>query len=481
MLVLVALGLVLLLAVVSIRTLTFRSKQLLVEPLPHQEMDDQARIADRFARALQFETVTGGSGEAFLGLHQYLAEAFPLVHRTLTRETVGEYSLLYTWQGSDPSAKPILLLAHMDVVPVEPGTEADWTYPPFGGDVADGYIWGRGALDMKVGVVGILEAVETLLREGFGPRRTIYLAFGHDEESGGQDGAARIAALLRSRGVEPAYVLDEGLAITDGIVPFVSRPVAPIGIAEKGKVALEIIATGPGGHASMPYIPTAIGALGDAIRRLERHQPAPRLEGATRRLFEYVGPEMSLVGRAVFANMWLFGWLTERKLVARPETNALVRTTVATTMIDGGVEEDLLPTVARAVVNVRILPGDSIAGVVEHVRRVIDDDSISIHALRETAFEPSRVSDVESQSFRALQRTVHEVFPDVIVALSLTPASTDARHYESLAADSYRFLPMRVTRDDLKRVHGTNERIAVGNYAEIVLFYARLIRNSHGT
>ncbi|UCC83488.1 MAG: M20 family peptidase [Gemmatimonadota bacterium] len=477
----VVLGLLLLSTVISVRTFRFRSRQLLVTPIPHREIGDRMRIAERLAGALQFETVTGGSGAVFLELHRYLEETFPLVQGTLTRETVGEYSLLYTWRGSEAPARPILLLAHLDVVPVEPGTAADWTYPPFAGRVADGFIWGRGALDVKVGVVGILEAVEALLRDGFRPRRTIYLAFGHDEESGGREGAARIATLLRSRGIELDYVLDEGLAITDGIVPGVSRPVALVGLAEKGKVALELTARARGGHASMPHLPTAIGILGAAIQKLERRQPAARLAGATRQLFEYVGPEMSRAKRTAFANLWLFEWLAVRKLVACPETNALVRTTVATTMINGGVEEDLVPTVARAVVNVRILPGDSIAGVVAHLRRVIDDGRVSVELLDHSAFEPSTVSDVESESFAALQRTIQEVFPGVIVAPSLALARTDARHYESLAANSYRFLPMRVTADDLRRVHGTDERIAVDNYEEIVRFYARLIRNSAGT
>ncbi len=477
----VVLGLLLLSTVISVRTLRFRSRQLPVTPIPRREIGDRMPIAERLARALRFETVTGGSGAAFLELHRYLEEAFPLVHGTLEKESVGEYSLLYTWHGSAAAARPILLLAHLDVVPVEPGTAADWTYPPFAGRVVDGYIWGRGALDVKVGVVGILEAVESLLRDGFRPRRTIYLAFGHDEESGGGEGAARIAALLRSRGVEFDYVLDEGLAITHGIMPGVSRPVALVGLAEKGKVALQLTARGRGGHGSMPHLPTAIAILGAAIEKLERRQPAPRLAGPTRRLFEYVGPEMSRPGRAAFANLWLFGWLTERKLVAKPETNALARTTLTTTMISAGVEEDLIPTVARAVVNARILPGDSVAGVVAHVRRVIDDSRVSVEVAESSASEPSTVSDVESESFAALQRTIQEVFPDVIVAPSLVLARTDARHYESLAADSYRFLPMRVTADDLRRVHGTDERIAVENYEEIVRFYARLIRNSAGT
>jgi carboxypeptidase PM20D1 len=473
-------GIALFVVVVAMNTLRFGSKQLHVAAAPYDTALNQMRLAQHLAGALRFETVTGQPGEEFRALHQYLEDTFPRVHTTLMKEAVENYSLLYTWTGTDPNALPVLLLAHLDVVPVESGTEDDWTYPPFEGRVADGYVWGRGALDVKVGVVGILDAVEALLADGFHPRRTIYLALGHDEESGGRDGAANIAALLQARGIEVEYVLDEGLAITEGIMPGVSRPVALIGIAEKGKVALELTAQGAGGHASMPSLPTAIGILSTAIHNLERHQPSPSVEGPARALFRFVGPEMSLPKRVLFANTWLFGPLIKRKLVASSGTNALIRTTMATTMTEAGVEEDLVATTASAVVNVRILPGDSIAGVVERVRTTIDDTRVTIRVLEHTAFEPSGVSDIESETFATLQRTIHEVFPDVLVAPSLALGRTDTRHYDMLTRSSFRFLPMRVGTDDLARIHGTDERIAVDNYEEIVRFYARLIRNSDG-
>ena len=210
-------------------------------------------------------------GKEFLALHEYLKETFPKVHSGLTKETINDYSLLYTWKGSDETLKPILLMAHLDVVPVEPASEADWQHPPFEGQIQDGYIWGRGALDDKAGVMGLLEAVETLLAEGFRPKRTIYLAFGHDEELGGPNGAAKIAELLLSRKVELDYVLDEGLIIANGILP-VSKPVALIGIAEKGFVSLELSVETEGGHSSMPPPNTAIGILSEAVNKLEEGQ-----------------------------------------------------------------------------------------------------------------------------------------------------------------------------------------------------------------
>ncbi|MGH9903657.1 MAG: M20/M25/M40 family metallo-hydrolase, partial [Pyrinomonadaceae bacterium] len=221
--------LILLSAVMLVRTARFTSRQVSVEPAP-QVAVDEAKAAANLAQSLRFQTVSHSdaaqsSRDAFLALHAFLERTYPKVHSALTRETVGDYSLLYTWKGREEGLKPVVLLAHTDVVPVEPGTEASWAYPPFEGRVADEFVWGRGAWDDKAGVVGILEAVEMLLGEGFQPRRTVYLAFGHDEELGGPRGAVKIVELLQSRGVAPEFVLDEGGAITEGLVPGVGSPV----------------------------------------------------------------------------------------------------------------------------------------------------------------------------------------------------------------------------------------------------------------
>ena len=475
-------GLMFLVAVILIRTLRFTTKQFQVDaPAPIALNRDQ--IARHLSEAIQFKTISFQDSkqfdtEEFLGLHQYLEQTFPMVHATLAKEVVGDLGLLYTWEGSESKEKPILLCAHMDVVPVESEKKGDWTYPPFEGRIAEGYIWGRGTMDVKVGVLGILEAVETLLGKGFQPQRTIYLAFGHDEETGGQRGAARIAALLHSRGIELEYMLDEGLVITDGILPGVSRSVALVGIAEKGKVSIKFTVEGRGGHASMPPPHTTISILSTAIHNLERHQPSPRIEGPVRQMFEYVGPEMPFWGRMAFANIWCFGRLIERKLSTSRATNALIRTTMAPTIFKSGVEEDVLPKSAEAVVNFRILPSDSIAGVVERASRAIDDTLVKIRLLKHSAFQPSVVSDIASPSFKMLQRTIHQVFPGVIVAPSLFIAASDSRHFAALTRNIYRFVPMRLKGEDLKRLHGRDERISVDNYEEIVRFYIQLIHNS---
>ena len=237
---------------------------------------DQDEIVTRLSEAIQFKTISFESGtesntDPFRDFHAFLAKSFPRVHAQLTREVVNDYSLLYTWKGKDDRLKPILLMAHIDVVPVDPDSEKLWTHAPFSGKVADGYVWGRGTMDDKVSVLGILEAVEKLLADGFQPQCTVYLAFGHDEEIGGQQGAAKIAALLSQRNVQPEFVLDEGSAITDGIIPGVAAPVAMIGIGEKGDLSLQLTVTSPGGHSSLPPSESAIGILSRAIDKVETH------------------------------------------------------------------------------------------------------------------------------------------------------------------------------------------------------------------
>lgn len=363
--------LLLLTAILLFNTFRFRSRQVSVEPA-HLVTINEKVAAERLAQALCFQTISSpehSHSAEFSRLHQYLSQAFPQCHATLERETVGEYSLLYTWKGNDAGLKPLLLLAHLDVVPVEPATEKGWHAPPFEGRIADGYIWGRGALDDKASVVAILEAVEMLLNENFQLRRTIYLAFGHDEEVGGLNGAACIAALLQSRGVEPDLVLDEGGGMVDGGPLSLPGRVATIGIAEKGFVSLELSAESEGGHSSMPPPHTAIGVLSAAITRLEAEQMPGNMDGVMRQMFEHLGPEMPFARRLVMANLWLFRPLVERQLARRPAANALLRTTTAATLIEGGVKDNILPARARAVVNFRIRPGDTIASVTDHVRR----------------------------------------------------------------------------------------------------------------
>lgn len=473
-------GLGVLAGAVSVRGLLFACRQLEVTPPTAVQVEGMA-AAERLSKAIQFKTIshqdpTEFNRQAFQDLHRFLEQAFPKVHRALTREILSEHSLLYAWKGTQSETKPILLMAHLDVVPVDPETEVEWSQPPFAGHIADGYIWGRGSMDLKVSVLGILEAVELLLSQGFQPSRTIYLAFGHAEEVGGQEGATNIAALLKSRGVRLEYVLDEGLPVGHGLIPGVPVPVAMIGIAEKGYLTIELTVAGTGGHASMPPPHTAIGTLSAAIQRLESNPMLTKITEPVRQMFSCVGPEMSFTRRTILANLWLFERLLKRELAASPATNALLRTTAAVTMVQGGTKENVLPAEANAIVNFRVLPGDTVASVTEHVRRAIDDTRVTVRTL--SAVEPSPVTSTDSETFRTLARTIRQVIPDVVVAQGLLVAGTDSKHYLSLTDATYRFLPIRLTGEDLQRIHGTNERIAIENYTEVISFYIQLIRNS---
>lgn len=473
---------VLLASVLLINALRFSSKQIQIEPIQPVSVDEGS-VAQHLAQALRLRTISyqeagKTEGEEFLALHKYLEQTFPKLHSTLTKELVGDYSLVYTWKGRDEKLKPILLMAHQDVVPVEPETLAKWEQPPFEGRITGGYIWGRGAMDDKYSLLGVMEPAEMLLGQGFQPQRTIYLAFGQDEEVGGSAGAAKIADLLRERNVELEYVLDEGLGITDGILLDLSKPAALIGIAEKGTVSIELSVEVESGHSSMPPPQTAIGVLSAAINRLEEHQMPSRIEGVQRKLLDYIGPEMPFGKRLVMANLWLFKPLVERKLSASPNTNAAIRTTTAATIIEGGLKENVLPSRARAVVNFRILPGDSIERVSSHVRETINDPRIKVNKFGVIASEPSAVSDINAAGFQIIQRTIRQLFPEVSVAPALVIGATDSRHYAKLTNNIYRFSPLRVRADDSKRFHGINERIAVVDYAGCVRFYYHLIKSS---
>src|SRR5918992_1465112 len=337
--------LVLLVGVALIRTLRFRSVQPAVERAPEAAIPEGA--AERLAGAVRIPTIShedpsAFDAGAFQALHAYLAAQFPRVHSQLRRETVGTHSLLYTWQGSDSSLKPILLMGHLDVVPVEPGTEGKWHEQPFGGRIVDGFVWGRGTIDNKLTVLGTIEAAEMLLGEGFRPARTVYLAYGHDEEVGGVNGAREIAALLARRGVQLEMVLDEGGVIGHGVFPGISAPTALVGIAEKGYASVELTTRAAGGHSSLPPRQSAIGILSAAIARLEANPMPARLERPTRQLFERIGPQFPFAQRAVFANLWATRPLVMRKLEDSPTTDAMIRTTTAATIFQAGTKSNVL-------------------------------------------------------------------------------------------------------------------------------------------
>jgi len=415
----------------------------------------------------------------FEAFHEFLRRSFPEVHRRLQWERVGGYSLLYRWRGSDTTLPALLLMGHMDVVPVEPGTEGKWKYPPFGGVVAEGYIWGRGAIDDKVTVMSILEAAEALLQKGFQPTRDIYFTFGHDEEVGGARGAQQIVSLLRQRGVRLGWVMDEGGAVTVGMMPGVERPLAMVGIAEKGYMMLELYAEGSGGHSSAPPRESPLGQVAAAVAAVERSPMPARLETVVVNMLEAVAPEMPFLQRMMVANRWLFGNLLLRQLQQTPRGNAMVRTTMAPTLFHAGIKENVVPASARAAVNVRLLPGDTPEKVLEHVRRIVADRRVTVRQ-KSLLSLPSPVADIRGEGFRLISGAARAVFPEARVVPYLVLGATDARHYTVLTPNVFRFLPVRLTPEEYQTFHGTNERLPIPELLRAVRFYATLLFHAAG-
>jgi carboxypeptidase PM20D1 len=477
--------LLLLLVTVVLRAVSLESTQVEVAPVDAIPVD-AAAVARRLADGIRFETVSYydygrfDPGE-FRRFHDYLRETYPATHAGLELETVAGLSLLYTWRGSRPELKPALLAAHLDVVPVEAGAAEEWTYPPFAGSVADGYVWGRGAIDDKSCLFAVFEAVEGLLKQGFRPERTLYLAFGHDEEVGGDRGATSIADLLASRGVRIEYVLDEGGAIVVDPIPAWKTQIALVGIAEKGSATIDLVVESPGGHSSTPPRETAVGILSEAVVALQRRPMPARIDGATKVMLETAAGELSLPFRAVLANLWLFGPLLEMAMAREPSLDAMIRTTTAPTIIEGGVKENVLPRRARAAVNFRILPGDTVETVLQHVQSSVNDERVQIElSPRPTPRDPSRVSPVDTPAYQSLKLAIRQVFPDAQVVPYLVLGGTDARHYGRVSDALYRFAPFSFTEDDRTRVHGKDERMRVVNLGDAVRFYRQLLIHTAG-
>ncbi|MEZ4429419.1 MAG: M20/M25/M40 family metallo-hydrolase [Nannocystaceae bacterium] len=445
-------------------------------PPPDVPAYDAEAVARALSGAIQHKTVSmvrGGEEAAFVALAEHLRQSFPRVHATLEQETHGR-SLIYRWPGQDPALAPILLLGHLDVVPVEPGTEDSWTHPPYSGEIAGGFVWGRGAMDDKTSVVTQLAAIEGLLAAGFAPRRGVVLAYGEDEEVGGDNGAGQIAKMMAARGDRYEFVLDEGGVILADGLPGVTQPIALVGVAEKGAASIELIATAEGGHSSMPPAHSAIGRLAAAVARLEAEQMPNHTGGPTRQMLDAIAPHATFRARLALANLWLLEPLVVYALTLDHNSAATVRTTTAPTIFEAGAATNVLATRARAIVNFRIAPGDSVEGVLAHVRAVIDDPTITASCILECR-DPSSVSPAAGLGMETLTRVISRVHPDAVVAPFLVVAGTDARHYASVSDHIYRFLPVLAGKEDRKRVHGTDERISIAAIDAHLQFYAQVI------
>ncbi|XP_061530194.1 N-fatty-acyl-amino acid synthase/hydrolase PM20D1.2 isoform X2 [Phycodurus eques] len=433
-------------------------------------------------QAIRIPTVsfspTESNTTALLHFNSFLRRAFPTLFTSglVHHELVANYSHLFWVPGSQLDLVPYLLLAHIDVVPA---TESDgWVAPPFSAQEIDGFIYGRGTIDDKSSLMGILQALEYLLIKGYAPRRGFYLGLGHDEEVSGYQGALNIVRLLKQRNVRLAFVLDEGLAVLDGVISGLDGPAALIGVSEKGLATVKLSVSTLPGHASMPSRESSIGILAAAVKRLEDN-PMPMLfgHGPERETFEHLAHKFGLPLKFILSNLWLFSPLVGRFLEQKPDSNAFVRTTTAVTIFNAGVKLNVIPSLAEAYVNLRIHTAQSLQEVMDLIQFTIGDHRVKIELIE--GFDPLPVSssDDKSYGFQIIKKTVLDMFPTVSVAPGICVGNTDSRHFKDLTKDIYRFAPLWFKPGDAKRFHGINERISRKNYEDLVLFYSRLIQN----
>ncbi|KAF8770260.1 N-fatty-acyl-amino acid synthase/hydrolase PM20D1-like [Argiope bruennichi] len=442
-------------------------------------ISDERGLTKRLSEALKFQTVNFKQHDynrsELAKFISYITKSFPIIHKSsiITREVVNELSLLYHVRGSNTKLKPYLLTGHLDVVPVE---EAYWDVPPFSGIVKDGFVWGRGSIDCKHVIMGVLEAVEFLLEKGYKPQRSFYFAFGHDEESHGVDGAKHISSLLKSRNITFEYILDEGTFVLDKLFPGIQFPVAMISISEKGMLDLELTVNDKPGHSSFPKRETPIVVMSKAVSKLEGDM-FPSLFGT--------GPEIAMLEefaycvsfplKVVLSNIWLFKPFIPL-FMRDPISSALHRTTTAVTIINGGHKVNVLPNSVTTRVNLRVHPGQTVSEAVDFVRRVVNDDRVQIKVLHQA--DPHPLSPIDTFGYLTIKKSIKQIYNDTCVLPSLLIANTDTRWYLGLSESIYRFSLVRLNMNETGRFHGNNEKIGIKNYVEVVNFFLHLIKNS---
>ena len=438
---------------------------------------DELRASQNLATSIRFKTISYQDKEMFPyeefnKFIKWAAITYPEFHQAMQIEQL-EHSLLFKWQGSDSMLAPILFEGHHDVVPIIPGTEDLWEEDPFAGVISNNRIWGRGALDDKSGVIGLMEAATYLIKSNFQPKRTIYFSFGHDEEVGGS-GAALITEKLRQEGVQLYWSLGEGSFVNKGFFPGIDKFIAPINVAEKGSVNLMIIAKAKGGHSSTPPKKTAVTILAEALVKLEKEPLPGSLEGLSAAMFNEVSKHMPFGYRFLFANRWLFGGILDSQLSSTPVINAMIRTTTAPTMLNGSIKSNVLPIEATALINFRLHPRDTTESVTNHVRRVVGSNEVEVRFLG--GREASEISSWDSPGFKTVSFALEKVYGEIIPVPGLMIAASDTRHYSKIADNSFRFNPFYIVPEDMTGIHGTNESIEINSFISGIKTYVEIIR-----
>ncbi len=468
--------LVVFLAVVFVRALRFNPPKEDVRAGEKIEVDNKA-ATEHLAQMVRLRTVSSRNAELvdksqFDAFQNLLPVLYPEVTKICPREFIGETGMLYRWKGKENSA-PTVLMAHYDVVTA--GGEG-WEKPPFCGELdADGVLWGRGTLDTKGTLCGILEAAEQLIKQGFVPQNDIYFSFSGDEEIAGPSAPAIVAELER-RGVKPALVIDEGGAIVENMFPGVKKKCAVIGTAEKGMMDLEFKVKSKGGHTSAPPVKNPVGTLCRAVVASETHPFPAKLTPAAAQMFDTLGRYSGFGLKLIFANLWCF--LPVLKLICKKsggELNALMRTTCSFTMMQGSNASNVFPPEAKMTANLRIVPGETVDSATEYLRKVMNDSDVEISRIH--GMNPSPFADVKSPQWALVKKAIGETWPDVIVSPYMMVACSDSRHFCKICGNVLRFSAMELSKEERGRIHGLNERIPVEKIGKAVEFFARVITN----
>lgn len=438
-----------------------------VEPRPGLEL--------RLSRMIQIPTVSAElderGREPFEQFVALLEELYPLTHEHLSRERITEFGLLFRWPGKNEAADPAVLMAHYDVVPVDPSD--DWRFPAFEGRIEDGFVHGRGALDDKGPLLVVLEAVENLLAAGHTPARDVYLSFGGNEETFGDAGRA-ISDELHARGIRPWIVLDEGGAVTDAPLPFVTGIAAMVGVGEKGLATMRLSARGDGGHASVPPDLTAVGRVARAVTKLTPDTFRARAPRAVPRMLHLFAGRSRGIGRLLYRLLAAWPWLNARVFAALGgEAAAMVRTTIAPTRLAGGTANNVLPSQASATINLRLALGETVEGTATRLRKRIGDDQVTVEVVEGNDASPESPSD--GPQFAAIASAIKASHPEAITVPYVTMAATDSRYFHRYAPATFRFAPLMMNAEQRAAIHGVNERVAISELVRGERFHRRLI------
>lgn len=465
---------ILFIAVVTMRTIRFNPK---AQPkLSNEEYNfDKDAAIDALAHLVRCKTVSYNDhaledDAEFEKLISLLPTLYPRVFDVCSVNQLPDRALLLRWPGKNPG-DPAVLMAHYDVVPVN---EENWEKPPFAGIIENGHLWGRGTLDTKATFNGILSAANYLIGKGFQPENDIYFAFSGGEEVNGK-GAPNIVQYFIDHHIQPAIVVDEGGAVVENVFPGVKQPCGLIGIAEKGMMNAQYRTISAGGHASAPKPHTPVGVLSAACKRIEDHPFKSHIQGPAAQMFDTLGRYSTVLYRVIFANMWCFGWIID--LLARTsggEMNALVRTTVAFTQMEGSSARNVIPPEAKMVSNIRLNPHDSVASALTYLNKSVNNKDVEITVLE--SFEPSPISETDCPAWEKVASAVANTWPGCIVSPYLMVQCSDSRHYGRISNHVYRFSAMDMTAEERATIHGNNEKIRLESIAKAVEFYIRLMK-----